>query len=651
MNHNKKPKYSALRWLPAAVAATVAGGMLFSAIAARPKARSWDDAARQRKAEYVFLSGYQAIASDSMGGGMNMLAYAARLNPDDPALTGNLAMATALVFDLDSADAEANYLVIKNAWEHDPSDYFMGNSLSGMADKLGKYSDVVEIWQTLDSLYPARTEPAANLAEAYLRRYIYGNDIADYNRAMDMFNRIESEGGKDVSVSAQKIRLMMLRNDTAAVDSELNSMLAAMPRDVTALLLTGLINQQFGRDSLTLSYLNRAAAMDSTDGRTYQQLANYYRNHNDSAAYSNQVFRALESGNLDFDVKQQIMRGYVTELYEDSTQWPRIEKLFGIMERMHSDEPEMHHLYGLFEMSCGNVNNAREQFGYAVALDPANDGARQLLVGADFQADSLDAVIRDARPGLELFPDNFYYPVAISAALTQKKDYQQAIDILRSVDLSDVKNKKAAGNVLTTLGDTYQHAGMTDSAMAVYERAIAMDRENYMAYNNSAYFMAVADRDLDRAERYASYAIAAEPENSTYLDTYAWVKFKQRDYKDAKTYIDRALTYALQENMVDTVVEVDEIIEPDLSEELPDSLVDITDTVTVADSVAPLDLVNDRSADEALGAEMLEHAGDIYYMCGFPDEAVILWERAIALKPEDNDLLARKIKARAYLYK
>ena len=67
-----------------------------------------------------------------------------------------------------------------------------------------------------------------------------------------------------------------------------------------------------------------------------------------------------------------------------------------------------------------------------------------------------------------------------------------------------------------------------------------------MALNNAAYFMAEEDRTLGRAELYASIAVAAEPENSTFLDTYAWVMFKKRDYQRAKELIDQALSICLR---------------------------------------------------------------------------------------------------------
>jgi tetratricopeptide (TPR) repeat protein len=46
---------------------------------------------------------------------------------------------------------------------------------------------------------------------------------------------------------------------------------------------------------------------------------------------------------------------------------------------------------------------------------------------------------------------------------------------------------------------------------------------------------------LDKAEKMSFKTIKAEPTNSTYLDTYAWILFRQRRYSEALIYIDQAL--------------------------------------------------------------------------------------------------------------
>ena len=48
-------------------------------------------------------------------------------------------------------------------------------------------------------------------------------------------------------------------------------------------------------------------------------------------------------------------------------------------------------------------------------------------------------------------------------------------------------------------------------------------------------------------------------------------------------------------------------------------------------------------------AEILHHAGDIYFMNGMPEDALEFWEKALNLTPED-ELLQRKVKHKTFFF-
>ena len=62
-----------------------------------------------------------------------------------------------------------------------------------------------------------------------------------------------------------------------------------------------------------------------------------------------------------------------------------------------------------------------------------------------------------------------------------------------------------------------------------------------MVYNNYAYYLSVLGEQLDLAEEMAVKANRLDPGNATYLDTQAWVYFKQGRYEEAKTIMQQAL--------------------------------------------------------------------------------------------------------------
>ena len=126
-----------------------------------------------------------------------------------------------------------------------------------------------------------------------------------------------------------------------------------------------------------------------------------------------------------------------------------------------------------------------------------------------------------------------------------------------------------------------------------------------MAMNNYAYHLAVNDTLLDKAEHYSALAVKSEPENPTYLDTYAWVFFRKKDYTLARRYIDAVLRIMTDES--------------------------------------------DDEADYEPSAEVYDHAGDIYFMTGDRDEALAYWRKALALEP-DNKLIAKKVQHKTIFF-
>ena len=100
--------------------------------------------------------------------------------------------------------------------------------------------------------------------------------------------------------------------------------------------------------------------------------------------------------------------------------------------------------------------------------------------------------------------------------------------------------------------------------------------------------------------------VKKEPANRTYLDTYAWILFKKGDYNGARIYIDR-------------------VVSPDSDED---------------------ELMNNKD----LQGNVIEHAGDIYFMTGDRQTAVWLWNIAL-MKADDTttERLPKKIRKKKYI--
>ena len=117
--------------------------------------------------------------------------------------------------------------------------------------------------------------------------------------------------------------------------------------------------------------------------------------------------------------------------------------------------------------------------------------------------------------------------------------------------------------------------------------------------NNFAYYLSLSRTQLTKAAAMSAKAIGIEPDNPTYLDTHAWVLYRQRRYPEAKRYIDKVL-----------------------------------------------DKIEEAGAPEPEDANLYDHAGDIYFRLRKRREAIELWRTAQDLATDAKLLrtLRRKIK-------
>ncbi len=612
------------------------------------RSASWEKSADMRKADYAYMQALSAINIDSNDLAQRLVEYAAALDPEDINIKALQALLT-LNMNPDSAEVYRSYAVLWDEFRSDPTQYYNGSAIASIARYLHRYDDVIEVWCTLDSIYPERTETAANLANAYIVKYATG-DTSAYAKAMAIFERLERGTGKDMGLSSQKIRAMALKKDTAAIVRELDQLEDANPRDPDVFLYASEIYKTLNVDSSRYTSIRRACDIDSTYGAALIAMAQYYADKNDSSAYDRQVFRALVSPTLEYETKHELLRGYVGRMYSDTAQWSRIEDVFARMQQVNPGEPSLHSLYSAFEYTCGNLVQATEQMEYALSLDPSDADVRSSLYSLQMQRGDTTAAITTAVGGITYSPDNLAFPILAASANIVNGRAQEALEILHKVKINEVNNPEAVSNFMSTLGDAYQAADSLGKAIETYNKSIEIYPSNFLAYNNAAYAMAQNDTLLDQALSYARYAVLSDMENPTYLDTYAWVYFKKRDYPQAKKYIDLTLKYSTSASpyAVDSAA-VDSVMPPEGF--VPDSIVSDTAYIDMDGQYAETDTIEGEDFDinDIMSAEVLSHAGDIYFMSGLPEQALEFWERAALIDPDD-EMLARKVKYKTYFY-
>lgn len=549
--------------------------------------------ANKRKSQYVFLEAMRKKALGEYDSYQELLRHAYELDTTNTGIAHHLGYSMLVSNNSSQTGIDKGMALMKKHFDSIPEDYYESYLYGNVCNKLRKTEEALRVWNTLAEIFPQKQEIKYQLADAYANN-------KEFSKAIALYDSIEEIEEPSIQITLRKVNLRMATNDSIGSINEARKLLVSAPSNVDFNLLLGNIFMQFAKNDSAMHYFNKAHEIDPGNGYVYLYKADYYKLQGDSINYDKQIYNALINKNIAVEQKITVLTDYVTaELNSGVQQSDRIENLFNVLIEQHPHENAIHDLYSQYLVTIKNYHDAAEQLGYVLDLEPTNAENWKKLMLVNLMDENYEEAFKAADKALEYNPDNIDLYQYIAPAYYQTKQYDKAIEVYRlALEKVDTLNVELMSNLVSGLGDVYFSKGDTIKAFAQYEMAIDYNSGNVMAMNNYAYFLAESNRDLDKAEHMSALTVKYEPENPTYLDTYAWIFFKKGEYSLALTYIRSAINYSEGEE----------------------------------------------------SAELLEHYGDILFMNGFHEEAIPQWERAFELNPE-SEMLQKKVKHKTFFFK
>jgi tetratricopeptide (TPR) repeat protein len=91
------------------------------------------------------------------------------------------------------------------------------------------------------------------------------------------------------------------------------------------------------------------------------------------------------------------------------------------------------------------------------------------------------------------------------------------------------------------LGYLYSETGRLKDAVREWKDVLRIDNNHAPTLNSLAYTYAETGVNLNEAEMMIKMSLEKEPENGAYLDTMGWIYYKEKKYKLADEYLNKAL--------------------------------------------------------------------------------------------------------------
>jgi tetratricopeptide (TPR) repeat protein len=536
-----------LKILPAYSTAAVIALLLatapFFVSAQRKKKESGDVYAaglKLREAEFYFTEGEKFFILEDYAKALLYYQRALEITPENATI--HYKIAEVLSRSNKQEDLLKASFSIENALKFEKKNKYFYLLAANIYGSLTKFDKAAWAYETLLQEVPGSEEYLYELAAVYQYANKFDDAVKTYNRAEDIL------GISEVS-SVQKMRILIENGKLKEGIAEGEKLIHAFPGEERYVMAFAEILSQKGYRADGIRYLEKFTQENKDAGNAKMLLAGMYRDNNQEEKARPLLLSLFDDSSIELSSKIIIMASYNAELNQNKVKKiSDLEKenfaltLFEKLSSQNADNSSVHVIGGDLYLATGKNRDAIKQYSQAIETGDVNYEVWQNLLYLEVQTEQFDEVIKHADQALELFPNQGMLHYFHGFANVRKRQYQEAIVSLEQAKKLAQSDSNFMSDISNMLGDAYNATKAYDKSDKAYDEALVFNPNNNTALNNYSYYLALRKTNLEKAEKMSAQLTKNEPDNPTFLDTYAWVLYTREKYKDARKVIERAIS-------------------------------------------------------------------------------------------------------------
>lgn len=493
---------------------------------------------------------------------------------------------------------------LHKAVDLDPDNTYYIEPLAAILLRQGCEDDALPLLEHISKLQSNRSDVLSHLASIYSK-------TGRLEDAISTLDRLEMLEGKMSQLSNEKFSLYMEMGDSVKAFAELQSLCDEYPVDLSYKIDMAYCYQQLGDYEKALQMYDEVRAIDPANVPLQMAMLDYYLSQGMDSLYDATRDSILYAPETETAKRVVLIQQMVQRMSPDSADTEQIIKRFERVLQLDSTNVELLTMYAAFlDYRQKPQEMIQSVMSRVLLVEPDNEMATQWLLQYYASRKDYFSLEEICRRGVNYHPKDLVYPYFLGMIMLERNNNAEALEVLdRGIRLRSEDTRLAlVSDAFTVKGDVFYKMGKHADAFLQYDSALVYNKDNVLCLNNYAYYLSLRNEYLDKAEEMSYRTIKAEPDNRTYLDTYAWILFMQAKYEQAQEYMDK-------------------VVPRDSSEQF---------------------LMTDLYTSTAI----LEHAGDIAWMNGDAERATYLWQLAVRRGDDEvTPILRKKAKKRKYYNK
>ena len=434
-------------------------------------------------------------------------------------------------------DQEKSQACIKKAAAIAPENLTYMETLAQLYITQQNYAEAIPV---VEGIYE-RNKDREDMLEMLFQLY---QQEENYDQAIRVLNQIEKIDGKNERISMAKSEIYNRKGDKKAAIAEMKALAHQFPNDQNYQAMYGEALMMNGQIKKALKVYDEILKTEPDNNRVLMSLRTYHQALGHQTEADSLTERVLLNRNSTAEEKIHLLRQEIAASEQAGGDSTKVLELFHKM----LSQPQSDEHMALF---CASYMNAKKMPKDSIStvltkvleIAPDNAPARLQLLGYAWESDDMDRVITLCQDARQYTPDDmaFYYYQGIAYYKRDSLDaalsaFKNGIGVIK-----EDSDPIIVSDFYAVMGDILHQKGLAEEAFAAYDSCLVWKDDNMGCLNNYAYYLSERGERLAKAEEMSFKTIKAEPKNSTYLDTYAWILYMEERYAEAQIYIEQAI--------------------------------------------------------------------------------------------------------------
>lgn len=446
--------------------------------------------------------------------------------------------------DLAEGNVEAAEVCMKRAADLDSGNFWYRYRLAGIYAMTSRKELTVDLYERLLEDFPRKSELYFDLAELYSAQN-------DFDKALSTLEEIETIFGMTESIAVYRFNLLrrMGRQEEAYASLEKYNRQYSSPY-----ILSTLADYQISmyNDSTALAYYNEALDIAPDFSPALLGKAETLRMTRKYDEYFEVLNRFLSASDSPASGKSDYLLAIVqrTDPKFIRTFMPQLDSAMTGLLASHPQDSTALQTAGVYYYSTGRNALAGKCFETSARTYPHSLSASASYVEFLMYAEMWKELSEEGRAAFERFPKETGFLEMAGIGDYSLGEYEKVLQACETILNVAPSDSSATLRSWSTMGDIYHKLGQDKKASKAYEKALKVNPSYVYVLNNYAYYLSMQGKKLKKALDMSRRTIEAEPDNSTYLDTYGWILHLLGRSSEAKPHFKHAMLYGGKDSPV-----------------------------------------------------------------------------------------------------